>query len=325
MYYGLYHAMDASISNFNLYLVKSKNGVNNWQDVKLIDQYASQGRTWQNPKGDDIIVAYEQSNASFSGNSIRLKHYENLAALKQGKAKDKLDLPNTLVEHCCEGTPSFEKFDRWDGDLKSSAFTLRLHYLAKTHDQQAFGHYDGLFNNKTNNAPITNFFSVSVPNFIKSLFQSERSKTGSDSNALPPSANQSSSLAIKQTAQWTAVALPQVNEQISSLGFKGNIGQRSKFTIKGESYYLVEAQDCYDCWKTWRVLLCDKNMSPLAVLPIHGIQGEDDNKGQSLTYANPFIGQIGSESHAVISLFMPTEGNRDKEIGELIYHVDFDK
>ena len=29
MYYGLYHAMDASISNFNLYLVKSKDGVSN--------------------------------------------------------------------------------------------------------------------------------------------------------------------------------------------------------------------------------------------------------------------------------------------------------
>jgi hypothetical protein len=36
--------MDASISNFNLYLAKSKNGVNNWEDIKLIDQYASQGR-----------------------------------------------------------------------------------------------------------------------------------------------------------------------------------------------------------------------------------------------------------------------------------------
>lgn len=40
-YYGLYHALDASISNFNLYLAKSKNGINGWQDVKLIDQYAS--------------------------------------------------------------------------------------------------------------------------------------------------------------------------------------------------------------------------------------------------------------------------------------------
>lgn len=74
--------MDASISNFNLYLVKSKDGVSNWEDVRLIDQFASQGKSWVNPKGNDIIVAYEQSNKSFSGNSIRLKHYENLSALK---------------------------------------------------------------------------------------------------------------------------------------------------------------------------------------------------------------------------------------------------
>lgn len=40
-YYGLYHSLDASISNFNLYLAKSKNGINNWQDVRLVDQYAS--------------------------------------------------------------------------------------------------------------------------------------------------------------------------------------------------------------------------------------------------------------------------------------------
>lgn len=72
-------------------------------------------------------------------------------------------------------------------------------------------------------------------------------------------------------------------------------------------------------------MLCDKNMNPLAVLPIHGVQGEDDGKGYSMTYANPFITQIGSELNAVISLFMPTEGNRDKEIGELIYFVNFDK
>lgn len=116
---------------------------------------------------------------------------------------------------------------------------------------------------------------MEVPNFINNLFQLEKpkrkSKAKADSNVQSPSMNQSSSLAVKQTAPWTAVTLPQVNEQISSLGFHGNIGQRSKFTWKGESYYLVEAQDCYDCWNTWRIVLCDKNMSPIAVLPVHGV------------------------------------------------------
>lgn len=40
-YYGLYHALDASISNFNLYLVSSKDGLNDWHDVKMLDHYAS--------------------------------------------------------------------------------------------------------------------------------------------------------------------------------------------------------------------------------------------------------------------------------------------
>ena len=65
-------------------------------------------------------------------------------------------------------------------------------------------------------------------------------------------------------------------------------------------------------------------MNPIAVLPIHGVQGEHDNLGFSQTYANPFINQIDSESKAVVSLFMPKEGNRQQEIGELIYFVNFD-
>ena len=74
----------------------------------MLDKFASQGKVWMNPNGDDIVVAFEQSNKTFGGNSIRLKHYENLAVLKKGQAKEQLDLPNTLVKYCCEGTPSFE-------------------------------------------------------------------------------------------------------------------------------------------------------------------------------------------------------------------------
>lgn len=70
--------------------------------------------------------------------------------------------------------------------------------------------------------------------------------------------------------------------------------------------------------------MCDNNMNALAILPIHGVQGEEDGKGFSVAYANPFIGNIGNDNTAVVSLFMPKEGNRDKEIGELIYFVNFD-
>ena len=58
-YYGLYHAMDASISNFILYLAESKDGLTNWKDIRELDKFASQGKTWTNPNGDDIVVAYE--------------------------------------------------------------------------------------------------------------------------------------------------------------------------------------------------------------------------------------------------------------------------
>ena len=49
-YYGLYHEMDSSISNFNLYLAKSPDGIHDWQDLRMLDHFASQGKAWVDPK-----------------------------------------------------------------------------------------------------------------------------------------------------------------------------------------------------------------------------------------------------------------------------------
>lgn len=68
-------------------------------------------------------------------------------------------------------------------------------------------------------------------------------------------------------------------------------------------------------------------MNPLTILPLHGARSEEENHGyHSLSYANPFIGQLeDSENEAIVSLFMPSEGNNIQETGELIYKVRFDK
>ena len=129
--YGIYHQIDASISNYIMYLVESKDGLDHWHDVRKIDLFASQGKAWLNPNGEDIVIAYEQSNATWGGNSVRLLHYKNLAELREGHPAEQLDLPKSLVKECCEGTPSFEGFERWNGDLKSSKFFMRFHYLSK--------------------------------------------------------------------------------------------------------------------------------------------------------------------------------------------------
>lgn len=82
-YYGLYHTLDPSISNYNMYLAKSKDGINDWQHITMLDQYASQARSWIAPNGKDIVVVYENSRkAGDSSNYISLKHFESLEDLK---------------------------------------------------------------------------------------------------------------------------------------------------------------------------------------------------------------------------------------------------
>jgi len=103
----------------------------------------------------------------------------------------------------------------------------------------------------------------------------------------------------------------------------GNIGSRAKFVVHGETYYLLEAQGCHDCWDKWRIMLCDKDMNPISLLPIKGVKKTQDGK-YSESYANPYIGQMDNETTAVVSYFMPKEGNNIKEEGELIYYVNFD-
>ena len=124
---------------------------------------------WVETGSFDIIIAYEKSVKSPQGNGIRLRHYENLEELKRGRFKDQMDLPNALTDVCCEGTPSFESVESWTGDLKTSKFTLRFHYLDGSRDQQALGHYDGSWRSPYR-ISLKNFFSESVPNFIRSVF-----------------------------------------------------------------------------------------------------------------------------------------------------------
>lgn len=71
-YYGVYHAMDPSISNFVSYLAWSKNGLDNWEPLTYLEQYSSQGKVWISPNSDDILFAYEAS-PGLDGNNIVIK------------------------------------------------------------------------------------------------------------------------------------------------------------------------------------------------------------------------------------------------------------
>lgn len=71
-YYSVYHKMDHTINNFITYLARSKNGMDNWELITMLDEEASQVKIWLSPNSDDILVAYEAS-PGFRGNFIVVK------------------------------------------------------------------------------------------------------------------------------------------------------------------------------------------------------------------------------------------------------------
>lgn len=193
------------MKNFYLYLARSPNGLNHWENVVLLERRGSQGKVWVDPVGDHILLAFEESpDGIYTGNNIKVNHYENLDQLKLGIPKSSLAINRTL-SGVNEGTPSFVNV-QFNGDLLTSNFTLRMHYFeTQATDKQAIGRYEG----KKEIQPLT---------YWQQTF------------------------GLRPESKWMTYKLTQVNQQITDLGFKGNIGSRHRFQWRGKTFYLLEAQ-----------------------------------------------------------------------------------
>lgn len=99
-----------------------------WETVILLQADATQGKIWLNPKGNDILLAYEIMQTD-DGNHIAIKHYKDLLALIHNEQHDEIKLERSLAPFN-EGTPNFETV-HWTGDLQSSMITLSFHYYSK--------------------------------------------------------------------------------------------------------------------------------------------------------------------------------------------------
>lgn len=89
-----------------------------------------------------------------------------------------------------------------------------------------------------------------------------------------------------------------VNDNITALGYKGNIGARASFICNKEEYVLLEAQTERNNWDGWRLLLGDGGYySRLDLL----------TRKESLSFANPGIANVGDGTYCVTS-FLPAEG-----------------
>ncbi len=138
-YLGVYHAQREKV--FHLHLARSTN-LMEWRRVATLDEHASQGTLWRGSNGV-FLVAYERDTPRAA--NVRLRHYENLAALQAGRFSREFDVPRTLAPSA-EGTPSFERV-AWGGAPERSRVELRLHYYRdRKADRAATGTLVGFTN-----------------------------------------------------------------------------------------------------------------------------------------------------------------------------------
>ena len=114
---------------------------------------------------------------------------------------------------------------------------------------------------------------------------------------------------LKDFKHWKAWKDDITTTNIINMGFKGNIGGRYSFTVSNKTYILQEAQSKKNDFSTWKLLLGDGAF--YANLNLQTPKG-------SKSFANPSITKIKNETF-IISAFLPTEGNKRGENGQLLY------
>ena len=79
-----------------------------------------------------------------------------------------------------------------------------------------------------------------------------------------------------------------INTNLDDLGYKGNLGSRSKFQFNSTDYYLMEAQIEKNEWGTWRIVITRGNTTPLRQLNLKLPDEFKDDTG----FANPKITKL---------------------------------
>ena len=133
VYYGLFHNMERGV--FSIHLAES-NDLLIWKEIKLLDTHASQPTIFPCREGG-FLMAYEKDAPRSCW--IRLRYYENLPHLLEGRYTNENDIPRSLAP-TAEGTPSFESVVMGAKGINHSKIRLRFHYFKHVRvDQLAMG------------------------------------------------------------------------------------------------------------------------------------------------------------------------------------------
>ena len=114
--------------------------------------------------------------------------------------------------------------------------------------------------------------------------------------------------------KWKSTPSTRINSTLKKLGGNGNLGDRSKFSWKGNSYYLQEVQGTRLDWGTWGISLCDSNGFPLGKL-------RPRTPGNSTAFSNPAISRVkGARGNPllVFSAFLHSKGSAPGEAGQML-------
>ena len=118
---------------------------------------------------------------------------------------------------------------------------------------------------------------------------------------------------LKNFSEWKTWKDEVSNYNIQLMGYNGNIGGRSGFTHSG-NYVLQEAQVTSGDWSSWRLLFGDSAFYYTLIMttPLG-----------STSFANPGITLVNGTNTFAVTSFMPSQGNKNGETGELLYTIQF--
>jgi hypothetical protein len=115
---------------------------------------------------------------------------------------------------------------------------------------------------------------------------------------------------------WTSSAQPDLDAAMEAHGVEGGIGDRDgPVTFDGREFMMFEGMRQPDHWETFRVFLYDTAIGESLQLGLH-------THGGSVAFTNPTINTVTLDGMPtlVMALFVPQEGARANEAGELIYY-----
>lgn len=119
---------------------------------------------------------------------------------------------------------------------------------------------------------------------------------------------------------WTVSRQPQLDATVRRAGVAGGIGDRDSIVIDGDRFTFIEGQTALGDWSTWRVYVLEGPGGVATPLDIRTHAG-------STAFTNPTVAivSIAGRPAILVTLFVPQEGAKGAEAGELVYYRFLDE